>query len=719
MLDVAGVPIHADERVEAHPLVIGGGPGCANFVPLETFFDAFVVGDGEEVFPDVLAVALEAKRAGVPRPELKERLSRIGGVFVPGVSAGVARRISSRLQGAPYPGSCLVPLTAGVHDRAWIEVMRGCTRGCRFCQAGMWYRPVRERPAAEVMRMAAEQLAESGHQELAFASLSTTDYSHLRDVLAGTAHEHPEVRVSLPSLRVDSAAVRLAQLVSPTGASLTLAPEAGSARMWSSINKNVGEGDVMAAAEEAFRTGRTTLKLYFMIGFPFEEDEDVAGIAELCLKIRERGREILGERKNRLQLNVSVNNFIPKPFTPFQWAAMAGRATLRRRQDRLRDRLRRPGIRVSLHSVDRSYLEAALARGGAETAGIIEEAWRAGARFDNWTEQFSDSAWARAFANAGTTAERVATTSYAKDTRLPWDFVTGVVDRDFLWAEWERAEIGEPTADCRWDGCGLCGACDGAVAGTGGAPCGDAAPCADAESPSHAEPRGDAARPAMLRWRYVATFSVTGRGRFVGHLDRAEILRRALRRAGGRLALSAGMRPKPQLSLALPLAVGVEGQRELCEFELAEPAAADLEERLRRALPTHMALLGLEQYSHARSVPARVVGALYAVGVRSADVSGQGGLCSTLSEAARRFAAATELLVEETRENRVRVVDVRRYVEQVSVAQGAGETCSLSYQVAVTPTGSARPERVVDALGALAGVRLSIDTITRLELQLA
>ncbi len=263
---------------------------------------------------------------------------------------------------------------------------------------------------------------------------------------------------------MDSAAVRLAHLVSPTGPSLTLAPEAGSQRMRDIINKNVSEADVLAAAEEAFRSGRTTLKLYFMIGLPLETDADVVAIADLCLRVRDLGRRMLGSRAGRLQLNVSVNNFVPKPFTPFQWAGMADRGTLRRRQDMLRSRLRKPGVRLALHDVEKSYLEAALARGGEEMGGVIEEAWRRGARFDSWTEQFRGEAWREALASAGTSAEELATATIPRDLPLPWDVILGVVERDFLWAEWERALSGESTADCRWGGCSDCGVC---VAATG------------------------------------------------------------------------------------------------------------------------------------------------------------------------------------------------------------------------------------------------------------
>ena len=747
MLDLAGIPLRASERTGDHPLVLAGGPACANFLPMARFFDAVAVGDGELIFPEILEALVEVKREPVSREQVKRHLSEIEGVYVPGISRVATRRVLPHLSGASYPESCLVPLTAGVHDRAWVEIMRGCTRGCRFCQAGMWYRPVRERLPAEILGMTEAQLRLSGHQELAYASLSTTDYSCLGEILEKTAADHPEVRVSLPSLRVDSAAVRLAHLVSPTGPSLTLAPEAGSERMWRIINKNVTHDDVMAAAQEAFRSGRTTLKLYFMVGLPLEEDADVFAMADLCLQIRETGRSILGARAGRLQLNVSVNNFIPKPFTPFQWSGMADRQTLFRRQELLRSRLRRPGIRLALHGVDKSYLEAALARGGEEMGAAVEAAWTRGARFDSWTEEFRPDAWREALAEAGTSAEELATKTLPRDPALPWEVISGVVDRDFLWGEWEKATRGETTADCRWEGCADCGACaeglatdlaaptcePGAVAlrlaiadgGQSVAGQGDAVPDTPAVSPTV---------PARRRWRYLATFAVTGRGRFIGHLDRTEILRRAVRRAGGRLALSAGMRPKPLLSLALPLAVGVEGLRELCEFELQEEAALDFAARLAASLPKHITMLALEPYAVARSVPSRVVGAVYEVRVHAeASDQGEQDLIRIINDSARRFGEAKELPIDETREGRVRRVDVRAYVDRVTVepqertaalvepgqTTGLGVRSVLSFRAKVTPTGTARPEKVAAALGALAGVGLEIEGITRMELLLS
>ena len=721
LLDLAGIPLLARERTEADPIVLAGGPAVADFLPLSRFLDAVAVGDGEELFPEILHALVESKSWGGPRAEAKRQLALIEGVYVPGLSATVTRRSLPRLAGAPYPESCLVPLTAGVHDRAWVEIMRGCTRGCRFCQAGMWYRPVRERSPVEIMTMAGTQFASSGHQELALASLSTTDYTRLGELLAETVRSYPDVKVSLPSLRVDSAAVRLAQLASPTGPSLTLAPEVGSPRMWDIINKNVTEADVLAAAEEALRSGRTTLKLYFMIGLPLETEADVMAIADLCLRVRDLGRRVLGARAGRLQLNVSVNNFVPKPFTPFQWAGMADRDTLARRQDLLRSRLRKPGVKLTLHGVDKSYLEAALARGGEEMGEVIEEAWRRGARFDSWTEQFRGDAWAEALAGAGTSAERLATTPIPRDSPLPWEVIRGVVDRDFLLEEWKRAVDGAVTADCRWEGCSACGACPDSPANDLAAPSGRPVEAAgDPAAIEQAAPQQHGPRGQTQRRRYLLAFSVTGKGRFVGHLDRVEIFRRAVRKAGGRLALSEGMRPKPLLSLALPLAVGWEGVQELCEFELAEEPPPLFFQRLSSVVPAHMRLLSLAPHEALRSLPARVVGAVYEVRIRVLSPGPGAGPESglLLSDASERFERAPALVVEERREGRVRNLDVKAYVDRLRVETGEQEVHTLTFRAAVTPSGTARPERIVEAMSALTGLELGIVQIIRTEIEL-
>ncbi|MHB9148575.1 MAG: TIGR03936 family radical SAM-associated protein [Thermoleophilia bacterium] len=728
LLDLAGVPVRAADRGEDAPLVVAGGPATADFLPMSAFLDAVVVGDGEEVLTEVLKVLLEAEAAGEARAARLRRLAGIRGVFVPGLSGSVQRVAVERLEDAPYPEHCLVPLTAGVHDRSWVEVSRGCSRGCRFCQAGMWYRPVRERSRERILELARTQLRVGGHQELSLGSLSVTDHSELRGVLSALAVDEPDVRVALPSLRVDSAAVKLGHLTSPTSPSLTLAPEAGSQRMRDVINKNVDEADIFGAAREAFTLGHTTLKLYFMMGLPTETDEDVEAIVDLCLRLRRLGKEQLGSRGSRLKLNVSVTNFIPKAFTPFQWVGMADRGVLERRRHLLRRGLAVKGIKLALHDIDSSYVEAALARGGEECAAVIEAAWKAGARFDSWTEQARPAAWASAFEQAGTSAEELATRTIPADAALPWDVIEGVVSKEFLLEEWGRAMSGLLTPDCRTDECSDCGVC------VGGLQIEEAASAASATSASaesglngrsdaslHQCASGPGSAPEGPLRRYLLTFSATGRARYLGHLDTMELFRRAVRRAGGRLALSGGLRPKPLLSLAMPRGVGVEGRAELAEFTLQGSVPHDFAERLQEALPGGFKVRGFEPYHHKRSAAARVIAAHYRV-VATPAPREEGGsppplTADVLREAVSLYTCSSGIIIERHRPDGIRQIDVRAYVERV-MAVLEEETVVLGFVAAVTPAGTVRPEEVVAALSRLAGVSLAVTRVERLSLEL-
>ncbi len=744
LLHLAEIPVRASQR-PAFPLVIAGGPAVSNFLPMEPFLDAVVVGDGEEVFPEILELMRREVESGAGRTAVLSSLASIRGVYVPGVSRSVERRVLASLEGAPYPVECLVPLAAGVHDRAWVEIMRGCTRGCRFCQAGMWYRPVRERRADSLLGLASAQLAASGHEELALSSLSTTDYSALQRVLSSLASDHPGVRVALPSLRVDSASVRLSHLVSPSSSTVTLAPEAGSQRLRDIINKNVSDEDIMGAAREAFAGGHTILKLYFMIGLPRERDEDVVAVVDLCRRLRELGKRSLGARSGRLALHVSVTNFIPKPFTPFQWEAMADRATLERRQGILRAGLGRGQAKLSLHSIDTSYLEAALARGGVELADVVEAAWEAGARFDCWTEHERLDAWDAAFRARGLSAEGLATTALDPAVALPWEVITGpVVSRSYLLRERERAAHGLTTPDCRWEGCEECGVCGEAVPGPDLAPAdmrpdGDVVLGAGGVSEAGAvlgagggPTEGTMSRrpAASSKWagrvlEYLIEYSVHGRQRFLAHLDTLQLLRRAVRRAGGTLALSAGMRPKPLLSVALPRPVGVESRQEFCQIALSQPPPADFVSRLAAALPEGVAVTGMMPWRKRKSVAAYVVGCRYmlhtqpstgraAEGVEAVQTHGGERWGDMLAAAARRYTEAGSILVERRRPGEIRRVDVKLFVSQVQVREDGG----VEFHSLVGPGGSARPQEIAAALAQMAGEKIEVRSVERLAIDL-
>lgn len=456
MLDLAGVPLHWEDRGDGDPLVFAGGPSASNPHPVARFFDFMLIGDGEQVVPLVLEACKEGK--GLPRRELLERLADIKGIFVPAFPRPVTRAVAAELDYSLIPVRPVIPSMGAIHDRAALEIMRGCTRGCRFCMAGTWYRPVRERSVEDVCRAIGELVAGTGYVEASLSSLSTTDYSCIKEALTSLAQSHPGLTVSLPSLRVDPDAIRLLRLTSSRRGSITLAPEAGSQRLRDAINKQITSQDIEETLAEAFRGGCTTVKLYFMIGLPTETEEDLQGIIDIAELARRIGRQEAASA-GRVQVNVSVASFVPKAHTPFQWYGMNGREELAAKHEFLRRNTPRKQIKLSVHDIEPSLVESAIARGGDELAAAIEAAWRAGARFDAWTEKFSLDAWETAFAAAGSSVEQEATRSFAVDAGLPWDDIDSRVTKEFLLEEKERAERGEVTEDCRTGACEACGVC--------------------------------------------------------------------------------------------------------------------------------------------------------------------------------------------------------------------------------------------------------------------
>ncbi len=482
-LDLAGLPLRSADRTDAHPLVVGGGPSVYSPEPVAPFFDAILIGEGEEAIRDIVAVHRAAKAAGHSREELLRALAQIPGVYVPslyvpsidengrflgmealeGAPETVLKRVVSDLSAAPAPVCPVVPFMDVVHDRFAVEVLRGCTRGCRFCQAGMVYRPVRERTADEIVRASLAGLACTGYDEVSLTSLSTADHSQLEEVLrrltkrlAGTG-----TSVSLPSLRVDAFSVEMARLIgSGRKSGLTFAPEAGTQRLRDVINKNVDENDLLDTVKSAFESGWRRVKLYFMIGLPTETDEDIAGIGKLVWRVLEVAKAATPPaQRGSIRIGVSVSTFVPKTQTPFQWDAQVSLDEVRRRQGVLRESMPRKGVDLHWHDAEVSFLEGVMARGGREVADVVETAWRAGARFDAWTERFSLGRWMDAFRECGVDPETIANRERAQDEALPWDHLSAAVSRRYLIRERERALAGATTPDCSFSGCTGCDVC--------------------------------------------------------------------------------------------------------------------------------------------------------------------------------------------------------------------------------------------------------------------
>ena len=473
MLDLAGIPIWSKERGEDHPIVIAGGSGAFNPEPLAPFIDAFFLGEGEDAVQELAGMVREWKRAGVPRATRLRDLMRMPGVYVPmfyeprydanghfagldakdGAPTSITRRVVEVLP--PALVKPIVPFLQTVHDRAAVEIQRGCTQGCRFCQAGMIYRPTRERSPEEVVQAARELMANTGYDEISLLSLSTTDHSQIVPMIDSLNANFPDLKIGIPSTRVDSFSVDVANAVAKGKKhTLTLAPEAGSQRLRNAINKLVTEADLLGAAENAFQRGWTGVKMYYMVGLPTETMDDVAGIIEMGQKVKAIGRKYVG---GRARVRVSTSNLVPKPHTPFQWARQDTAAELEPKHYLLKDGCRSAGLEFSWNDPRDSFIEAVLSRGDRKVALGVYEAWRRGAKFDAWSEHFKPEIWKEAFAAAGVDGDWFAHREWDTHEPLPWDHVDCGVTKSYLRGQWRDVHSVKTVPDCHHGSCNVCG----------------------------------------------------------------------------------------------------------------------------------------------------------------------------------------------------------------------------------------------------------------------
>lgn len=666
MLNLSQIPLYAADRDEKHPLIMAGGPCAYNPEPLAPFFDAILLGDGEEAIVEIAQVLLNAKRDRSSRAKILQQLQKIEGVYVPSFfepsynadgtiaeirtlteQKTVRRRFLSDLDSAQFPTETVVPFMKTVHDRVAMEVARGCTRGCRFCQAGYVYRPLRERSPGTLLNIASEALKSTGYDELSLLSLSTGDYSCITPLLTElmSRYANNRVAVSLPSLRVGTLTEEVIdeiKKVRKTG--FTLAPEAGSERMRRVINKGISSEALLETAYNVYAAGWRSIKLYFMIGLPGETEDDVAQIALVARQVKDQGK-LAG---NAGDVTVSVSNFVPKAHTPFQWEAQIGKEEINEKQYLLHNELKKRKLRFRWHDAPLSIMEGVFARGDRRLAPLLVRAVELGCRFDGWGEHFSFEKWQQAFAECQIDPQwYLRKRSY--DEILPWEHLDCGVTREFLMQELKRSKEEAATLDCRFGDCSCCGVCDF-----------DKIKTVRMESSKiSVAPCKIATEPPDTR-RICLRFAKKNAMRYLSHLELITVFTRAVSKAGVPILFSQGFHPHPRFSFATATSVGVESTAEYMDMYLsAEILPDEVTARLNQVLPFGLEILeATERDLKDPSLSTLIDKTCYHI-----TLDGYGE--ERLTELCVQFMAHSSFVIERKKKGEIQKVDLR------------GETSSL------------------------------------------
>ncbi len=681
MLDAAGIPRRAEARKNGDPLVIAGGHCASNPEPWAPFFDALVIGDGEEVIVEILE-ALDRTR-GADRAERLEAIGQLEGIYLPhrwrpryagakfagfdrDESARPAkRRIVMNLDDVPHTTCPTLPNTRLVHDRLAVEIMRGCTRGCRFCQPGMLTRPMRERSVKALSEIIEEGLAKTGHDEVTLLSLSSGDYTQILPLLTELTERHADrhISISLPSLRAEAVNTAVFEKIGRVRKSgFTIAPEAGTERLRAVLNKPISDQQILDACRAVNAQGWYLAKLYFMVGLPTETPDDLDAIVDLCFRVLAimRGHG----HAHRAQVNVNVGTFVPKPFTPFAWERQLHYREAWERLDYLKARTRRTRVELKGHDARMSFIEGIIGRGDRRVADAIERVVDTGGGFDGWTEHFSVERWEEAFAFAGVDVDAVLA-GYAEDDPLPWDGVDAQLEKKFLLKERRLAYEAATTDDCRWAKCTACGSCDFDEVKNQLAE--DYVPVTFTPGASPATPVEPPAEPPISRYR--VRYGIRGEMRHLGHLELMPIVHRVLRRAGIDVAYTQGFSPQPRVSFGPPISAGIESEDEYLDlFVRGVLSPEDLHRRLAETAPDGLPILAVTQLGlRDGALFQRIAASGYRVDLR--EFIGDGALTpETISEAVQRFTDAATWPVEIPRKNGVRRLDAKQAIDGVILA---------------------------------------------------